>query len=298
MRANIPNLFLLGAAKAGTTTLYSILRRHPAVFMTSPKATRFFSKHHIYEKGLDWYLDTYFAGAEAYRVRGEATPSYLAQAEIVAPRIKAATPGLDAKLVAIFREPVERAYSHYWYNRNKKGEEDLSFEDALALEQKWAKDSVWPAGRSHTGAYFRNGQYARCVREYLRYFKRDQFLFLLFEDLAAEHFQATAARLMEFLDIEPIGIAPTRENVSRKIGARPLVRFKRTQRGLMRLLKSMLPKPWQQELRDRYDRTISQPVAYPPMKIETRRMLLDLYRSDIRELQDIIGRDLSHWPSA
>lgn len=299
MHSNIPNLFIIGAAKSGTTSLYSILARHPEVFMSKPKATRFFIKEKNYSKGLDWYLQTYFAGAEQFPIRGEATPSYLAQAERTAPRINETIPGEHTRFIAIFRNPVDRAYSHYWYNRNKKGGERMSFESALELEQQ-SKDMQEPyAGYySRTRDYYKNGQYSHCLMEYFKYFKREQFLFLLFEDLFKEQFQATTARITGFLEIQNVSVGYTKENPSRKIGTRPIVKFVRKQRGLINLLKSMLPDPVQNILRDQYFRMISKPVSYPPIKTSTRKILLERYKSGIIELEKITGRDLSHWMNA
>jgi len=300
MQSNIPNLFVIGAAKSGTTSLYSILMRHPEVFMSKPKATRFFISEKRYSNGLDWYLHTYFAGAEQYPIRGEATPSYLAQAYKSAPRIRETIPGDQTKFIAIFRNPVDRAYSHYWYNRNtKQGVENLSFEDALAMEETLEERSAISGKRySRTQNYFKNGQYSLCLGEYFKYFKQDQFLFLLFEDLFKEQFHATAARLTEFLNIENVDMSYTKENQSRRVGTRPTVKFVRKQRGLMNFLKSFLPGSIQNVMRNQYLRMISKPVKYPPMKQETRKILLEKYEPGIIELEKIIGRDLSHWINA
>lgn len=300
MQSNIPNLFVIGAAKSGTTSLYSILSRHPEVFMSRQKATRFFISDKKYSNGLDWYLQTYFAGAEQYTVRGEATPSYLAQAYKTAPRIRETITGEQTKFIAIFRNPIDRAYSHYWYNRNKKqGDENSSFEDALALEEKLeGRTEISGKRYSRTQNYFKNGQYSLCLGEYFKYFKQDQFLFLLFEDLFKEQFHATAARLTEFLHIENVNINYTKENQARKVGTRPTVKFVRKQRGLMSFLKSYLPSSIQNMMRNQYSKMISKPVKYSPMKQETRKMLLEKYEPGIIELEEIIGRDLSHWINA
>ena len=115
----LPNLFIIGAAKSGTTTLYSILNAHPEVYMSPEKSPRFFSKDDLYLKGLNWYASKYFSGSGNYPIRGEATPSYLALANLTAPRIQKAMVGKKIKFIVIFRDPTERAYSHYWFNMSK-----------------------------------------------------------------------------------------------------------------------------------------------------------------------------------
>ena len=70
----MPNLFIIGAAKAGTTALYGYLAQHPKVFLSRVKEPLFFSREENYAKGLDWYEGAYFQGAEDYPVRVEVTP--------------------------------------------------------------------------------------------------------------------------------------------------------------------------------------------------------------------------------
>jgi len=274
--------------------------KYPEIFMSHPKATRFFIKDKNYDRGLNWYLQTYFVGAEQYPIRGEATPSYLAQAEITAPRIKDTISENEVKFIAIFRNPVERAYSHYWYNRNKKAAygEDLSFKDALNLENKHDNGLDLRVQRySRSRNYFKNGEYSRYLMEYFKYFRREQFLLLLTEDIHKEYFQSTSTQIATFLGIEDISINYIRENRSRKVGARPSVKFVRKQRRLMNFLKASLPMFMQNKLRDRYTKIISTPVRNPPMKLNTRKILLERYKPGIMELQEIIGRDLSSWMS-
>ena len=129
----MPNLFVIGAAKAGTTALYDYLAQHPDVFLSRVKEPMFFSREENYAKGLDWYEGAYFQGAEHYPVRAEATPHYLYWSEKVAPRIKEAYAERLVKFVASFRDPVSRAYSWYW-NMVREGREDLEFEEALRVE--------------------------------------------------------------------------------------------------------------------------------------------------------------------
>ena len=103
------NFFILGAARSGTTSLYQYLARHPDVLMSTPKEPVFFEAE--YENGLAYYRDRYFKGWNGEPALGEARPANLLLS-YVAPRIRESFP--DAKLVAILRNPVDRAYSHWW----------------------------------------------------------------------------------------------------------------------------------------------------------------------------------------
>jgi hypothetical protein len=101
-----PNFFILGSAKCGSTTLYEHLGQHPDVFFSTPKEPIFFEAE--YEKGFDYYWDTYFAAWDGQAAIGEARHRNLFL-PYVAPRVHAACP--DARLIVIVRNPVDRAYS-------------------------------------------------------------------------------------------------------------------------------------------------------------------------------------------
>src|SRR5437763_505157 len=111
--ARWPNLFVVGAPKAGTTSLWLYLDRHPDIWMAPVKEPQFFS-------GLWYDQDSYlrlFAPGARFKLRGEASPSYLAKAG-VAEASKRVSP--DARIVIMLRDPVERAYSKYPQEANRR----------------------------------------------------------------------------------------------------------------------------------------------------------------------------------
>ena len=85
--SKLPNFFIIGAPKAGTTSLFNILETHPQVYGSSVKETGFFSKDDRYNKGLIWYQETFFQESQGFPVRMEATPTYLTWSEKTAHRI-------------------------------------------------------------------------------------------------------------------------------------------------------------------------------------------------------------------
>ena len=119
----LPTFLIVGAQKSGTTSLVHYLAAHPQVYARIDEV-HFFDRN--YERGLDWYSSQF----EDAVVVGESSPEYMFRPE-VPPRVAADLPGV--KLVAILRDPVDRAYSHYWHNRTR-GHEPLSFEAALDAE--------------------------------------------------------------------------------------------------------------------------------------------------------------------
>ena len=121
----IPNFLIGGPPKGASTSLNFYLKQHPEIFTSPVKQTRFFSVH--YDKGKDYYLNTYFSGVTNQKMVGEATPTYFLL-PFVAKRIKEYNP--DMKIIFCLRNPVERTFSG-WSMRVNNGTEHLSFREAL-----------------------------------------------------------------------------------------------------------------------------------------------------------------------
>lgn len=119
-----PGFIVLGTAKAGTTYLESVLKCHPSIELSTPKETWFFDSLE-YEKGVPYYLDTFFEKTE--KLTGEVATSYL-YVPFVAERIAESTD--KTKLVVILRDPIERAYSDWWMMYSR-GYDSLSFDEAI-----------------------------------------------------------------------------------------------------------------------------------------------------------------------
>ncbi len=163
----LPNFLVIGAQRAGTSLLHRILQRHPEVYVPwQRKELHYFDRH--YDRGSDWYR-SYFppaSRARRYRALGEVTPNYLATPEAPA-RIHALLP--SCRLVAILRDPVERAYSWYHYARHTRNER-RDFETFLAQEPH----------------VLECGLYHGHLQLYLGFFRRDSILVLIYEELIAE----------------------------------------------------------------------------------------------------------------
>src|SRR3972149_6925354 len=122
---NRPNFLVLGAAKAGTTSLCHYLAQHPDVFIPEVKEPIFFDAE--YERGLDYYWKKYFSRWSGQPAVGEGRVFNL-YLPFVPPRIRESIPG--AKLIAVLRNPVERAYSHWWHRFSYR-DEILPFHEAI-----------------------------------------------------------------------------------------------------------------------------------------------------------------------
>lgn len=209
----LPNFLIIGAQKGGTTALYAYLRWHPAVLGPSWKEVSYFDRH--YRRGERWYRGHFpnalrVARAErragsAPRV-GEASPSYLFH-PLAPERVRALVP--DVRLIAVLRDPVERAFSHY-NHEVALGREPLGFEQALEhedermqgeLERMLADPGYF--SRAWWGQTYRaRGLYAAQLERWLAVFPGEQLLVLGNEELSARP-DATYARVLEFLDLPP-----------------------------------------------------------------------------------------------
>ena len=196
----LPDFLIGGAPRAGTTWLHSLLDRHPDVYMAKPVAPepKFFLVDGVYEKGLDFYSRTWFAGVGPDRMAGEKSTDYLESAP-AAERIARDLP--HVKLVFILREPVERAYSNYlWTKMN--GLETEDFAAALRLEGRRERELPERFRFVRPYSYFSRGLYADLLEPYVARFAGDRILILRFEDIE-ETPGALAASLHRFLDVTP-----------------------------------------------------------------------------------------------
>jgi hypothetical protein len=194
---------VIGAQKAGTTALYAYLRWHPAITGPSWKEVSFFDRH--WWRGEAWYRGQ-FPLRPRGRLVGEASPSYLFH-PLAPERARAVVP--DAKLVALLRDPVDRAYSQYQHEVALH-REPLSFEDALAAEDDRTRGEVDrlladPRAFSrpwwdHT--YAARGLYAEQLERWLAVFPREQLLVVTTDELGERPGEAYAS-ILTFLGAPP-----------------------------------------------------------------------------------------------
>src|SRR5258708_35856410 len=122
----LPDFVIIGAAPSGTTWVARQLRLHPEIHVAPQKEVNFFEQDANFERGPDWYRAQFLRARSGQRV-GEATPAYM-MVPRAAERMAALIP--DARLIAILRNPVDRAYSLYWFTHNW-GADDRTPEQAL-----------------------------------------------------------------------------------------------------------------------------------------------------------------------
>jgi hypothetical protein len=265
----LPTFFVIGAMRSGTTALARYLGAHPEVFVAPEKEVHYFDRHH--DRGLDWYRSR-FAGANGERAIGEATQTYMYFPEVI-PRIAEVVP--DARLIAILRNPVDRAYSHYWMNRSFRVE-TLSFREAIEA------DPEHPPKGAQVFPYVERGRYVVQLQRASERFPRERLHVLLLEDLIREP-EDTFRRLCRFLEIDEAFRPPN-------LGT-PINRHTEFRSLKVRAIGRRLPKPLGLVLA----RLNARPVTYPAMDPGLRRELVERFAPDNARLAAWLGRDLSVW---
>ena len=293
----LPNFLIIGAAKSGTTALYDLLKQHPRVYLPFDKEPMFFSRDDYFAQGADWYVERYFKEGESFHARGEATPHYLYWAEKVAPRIAQTFGTRPPKFIAIFRDPVQRAYSWYW-NMVREGFETLPFVEALENEPRVLKEN-WQAFQSFglmTFGYVRGGRYATQLESYLSLFPRERFLFLLQEDLKSANLDETMRRVFAFLQVDT---EVRVHEVTSNPAVMPRSRFVHTilHRGsrVKEWVKRQLPYGLRYRIKQTLTETNMQTFDYPSLDSRIAARLRETFADEVQRLSTLIGRDLSHW---
>ena len=187
----LPDTLIVGAMRAGTTSLFRWLSAHPLVDASVPKEVEFFSRH--YARGEAWYRGHFPLARWASNLpsrRVEATPDYLLDPR--APE-RAARMLPEARILILLRDPVERAWSHWWTMR-RLGLEPLGFEAALEAEAErlapaWAELAADPEAALPAAirryAYAGRSRYAEQVQRWLDRYPRERVMALKSEDVYA-----------------------------------------------------------------------------------------------------------------
>ncbi len=297
----MPNFFILGAQKAGTTALYHYLKQHPQVYMSPRKETNFFAQE---GEKLDFYqigapqskkklIDNtsayceLFQGASNERAVGEASPWYLYNPR-VPEKIKHYLP--RAKLIVILRDPVERAYSHF-LNSFRVGKEPLTdFAQALLEEEERIRNNWHPL----VYHYRQMGYYFAQLKPYFDMFKRDQIRIYLYEDFKANPTDALRDNF-RFLNVDDTFVPDMslKHNPAGVPKSKALYLFFLRQNPIKSMFKPFIP----EGLRKRIVLGLqNQNFDKPPqLSPELRQQLIQDYRDDILNLQDLLQRDLSRW---
>jgi len=300
-----PNLFIVGAPKSGTTSLYEYLKGHPQVFMSVVKEPCYFSadlafdnsgNFLVYERDAKLY-DDLFADAGDAKVIGEASTRYLYSRD--APRlIHAASP--DARIVAMLRNPVDMIHSLHAHKLAAWTEDLADFEEALDAEADRAAGRGLPAySNPKLSTYRDRAHFGEQLPRWFDEFGRDRVRVIIFEDMVRD--PATEFRLLlEFLDVDPDYVPPSFAAYNIAHGARSkLIRRALNGRVPQWVVWTLLPRL----IGDRRTRGLvrrfrhswfhRRAIKRGALAPELRRRLEDEFAPDVARLSHLLGRDMS-----
>jgi sulfotransferase family protein len=271
----LPTFLVIGAPKAGTTSLYHYLREHPEIYMPETKEVDFFVAGRNWPRGVEWY-ERQFKAANGARATGEASPRYAMYP--LHPGIPERISGLlpDVQLVYLVRNPVKRMISHYLhFVRSLK--EDRPPEVALLKRPDYVSCS----------------RYAMQIERYLEHFRRDQLLVVVSERMYEQR-APTLAAIFEFLGVDPSFRDPMLEEehyvTAAQLVPRPATKaVMRT--GFWNPIASRLPEPVKKVGR----RLSHEPTRQPEITPALREQLEDLVREDVSRLRRYVGGDFDGW---
>lgn len=288
----IPNFFIVGAPKAGTTSLYNYLSNHPQIYMSPLKETNYFSGDFIKQQNLYYKVEiipneheylSLFKGVSTEKIIGEASPSYLFYPN-VAERIK--NFNVSAKILIMLRNPVQRAYSHYLMDK-RLGYVNESFEEISCKNTDDELENLY------FQQYVELGKYASQVKRYLEVFNEKQVLVLLFENLVNNR-QKTMDVICKFLNIDLLLLSEEVKFHNAFIKSKNKIIELIYQNGIARLIiKRLLPNrglDWVQQ-------TLFSNNGKPILQPKVRTILEQYYKEDIIHLEQLISKDLSAWYS-
>jgi hypothetical protein len=284
----------IGAEKAGTTWIADCLREHPEVHIPKTKEIFFFNdydphflsiKNYRYRRGLKWYARQ-FNGSINKKV-GEVSPTYL-YGNVTVKRIKRNFP--NTKIIVVLREPVARAFSQYIHDRRLGVIKDITFDEAVRMYRN----------------YLEKGYYYNHLSSYFKYFPQDQILVMFHDDLL-EKPKKSVKKMYKFLGLKNVGFIPKSLTRKKNIAGRakyPFLNYLMMQLDYMLrekrmnfVLKAIDSSGLRRLAIYIRDRNSTSLTKYPKMKVETRKYLMQVYKTENEKLENLLKKNLKNWKS-
>lgn len=296
----LPNFLIIGAAKSGTTALYEYLKQHPDIFFSNPKELRYFSYSGSYPKNVpEKYLHkgvtslleykSYFDAVKDEVIIGEASPMYL-YTPGTSEKIKEIIP--NAKLLAILRNPVDRALSAYTHAIREWKEPAKTFEEALSKESERI-DQGW----GMLWHYINAGYYYKQLLCYYNNFPKQNIKVVLYDDLTSNCL-GLLKDIFNFLEVDP-SFSPNisnKPNVSGYPKNASIHNFMRKVFEQDNLVRRVSRKVFPREVRKRVIEFLRlRNMEKRIMSDDVRDHLISIFKTDIHNLETLIDRDLSNW---
>jgi Sulfotransferase domain len=273
----LPNFLIIGAAKAGTTSLYNYVKSHPQAFMSKKKELSFFCNEFNWRRGPSWY-ESQFDGAAGAIAIGEASPRYTVHPLFSGVPGRIATLMPTARLIYLVREPIKRMQSQY-LDSVLHGLETRPIQQALEAEP----------------FYLTSSRYGLQLDQYLEHFRRDQILVIRTEDMKSDR-ERVVSRVFEFLEIDSTWRAPIMQEEflktsSRRTPRRPFRKLWHSR--LPRRVAPLLPNSMRERLRAAASKTVT--VGSAEISPTLRHHLEEQLRDDVKRLYEFLDERFDGW---
>jgi hypothetical protein len=296
-----PNFFIVGAPKCGTTALYEYLRPHPNIFMPEVKEPHFFAKDlgtYPRIKTLEEYMEIFAESTDEHLRVGEASVYYLRSSVAIA-NIREFDP--HAKIIAMFRNPVDMVYSLHSQLLYVAEERESDFETAWRLQERRGRGyDLPPRSRgSFLLQYAQVGQFGTQTQRLLSIFPQEQVKLILYDDFAASP-QSVYDDLIGFLGIPHDNRADfPRINDNKRARLSWLGNFARkpppSLRSVMLRLKEAVGEEGINTVKTKIVGLNTVKERRRPLSPEFRAELVETFREEVALLSRLLNRDLSHW---
>lgn len=283
----VPDFFIVGAPRCGTTALYTYLKDHSEIFMSSIKEPNFFADF-LGEQRLIRTLPEYlelFSGAREEKRIGEASVAYLAS-HTSARVIKEFSP--RASIIIMLRNPVDVMYSMYYLRRFCNLEDESSFAAALEADAR---------GRTVTQLTYRErANFATQVERYISVFGREKIQFIIYDDFKADT-KAAFRDTLRFLGVDSDSERKfPRINGNKRVRSRALwFVLRRPPKPLRRIIHPITSRRFRSTLGGYLVRLNAAEEPRPPMEPELRNRLKKEFAPEIDRLSKLLDRDLTGW---
>ncbi len=272
----LPNYIIAGAQKAGTTTVFKVIKQHHDVFVPKIKEIHFFDRTENFRRGKKYYLK-YFLGGKNQKIVMDITPNYMYVKE-VPKRIKEILP--EVKLIFFLRDPIKRAYSNYWHNVRYQAEK-LSFSEAIKVKGN---------------PYIMKSMYFKHLERFLKYFdKQDILIFIserMFNDPLSFYKKFFYSIGINYLDTINYNI---KENSARVPKFVFLEKIFFSEKIVIRNVRKMVPRKIKDIIRKLDEKINMKQIDLPSLGKEIKEFLVEKFKQDVYNLKKEFSLDLTDW---
>lgn len=286
---------LVGAPKAGTTSLYRYAAQHPALRCHEQRELSYFFSDEEYGRGFDTCNAKYFAGPNCENIIPLAKHVFTMYCPDAVARLHQHNP--EAQVFALLRNPVRRAYSSFWYAKRRGWDDARTFEQAVERESSHPADP-WLTDRDRLHLHV--GVYRPHVQRLFDTFGRDRVHVFLTEDLKGNAEQLCNT-IFKAVGVDP-GFRPdltkdhnTASAARSESAARAIAGVLKSKNPIKRAARRLIPHGLARRTRHALLTINEKPFTPPPMNADTERRLIDHFTPHNEQLADLIGRDLSAW---